>query len=408
MKLLHINTTLNSCSHGRIAEGIGSMAIANGHKSYYAAGYCTRPSSSEIIKIGSDLDRKVHGLKTRLFDRHGFGSLKATKTLIENIKKIDPDIIHLHNIHGYYLHIGVMFDYLKLSGKPILWTLHDCWPFTGHCSHFDRINCNKWQNQCFNCPNRNTYPRSWFWDNSRKNYKDKEAIFTGLKNMIIVTPSEWLSGHLKNSFLSGYASKVINNGIDLDIFRNKVNKSSSHKHKISKKYILGVASIWTQSKGLEDFIKLRKILDKDLDIVIVGLSKKQIKYLPEGIRGIIRTEEINELVELYSGAYALVNPTYADNFPSVNIEALACGTPIITYDTGGSPEAISHETGIVVTKGDILGIKNAIIEIVNRNRQEYIVECRERALKLYNLETMFKKYIYLYEQLISSNSSQLI
>lgn len=398
MKLLQINTTLNSCSHGRIAEGIGAMVIAKGHNSYFAAGYCENSSSSKVIKIGSDIDRKIHALKTRLFDRHGFGSQLSTIELIERIEKIDPDIIHLHNIHGYYLHIGVLFNYLKSVNKPVMWTFHDCWPFTGHCSHFDRIQCYKWHYECFKCPNRNGYPKSWLLDNSRKNYRDKAKLFTGLRNLIIITPSEWLARHVKNSFLKDYQIEVINNGIDLDQFKPIHNNACNSKYNLQKKYVIGVANVWTKSKGLEDFKILRNILDPGIDIVLVGLSKSQAKDLPKGIKGIVHTENITELAELYSSAYALVNPTYADNFPSVNLEALACGTPIVTYDTGGSPESVTGKTGIVVAKGDIGNLKNAIEALMKKDRQANCTDCRETALKLYGLESMFDKYFALYRQ----------
>ncbi|NMC40767.1 MAG: glycosyltransferase, partial [Bacteroidales bacterium] len=356
MKILQINTTVNSGSHGRIADEIGLSLIDAGHESYVAAAFTGRPSRSQVIKIGCKTDRYLHALKTRLFDRHGFGSEIPTRALVEKIKKINPDIIHLHNLHGYYIHIGVLFQYLKSAGKPVVWTLHDCWPFTGHCSHFDRVNCFKWQSECNICPNKRGYPASWWLDNSRRNFYEKKRLFSGLNKMIIVTPSLWLADHVIKSFLNDYEVRIIHNGVDLNVFRPDDASLAVKKYNLSYNYILGVSNVWTESKGLRDFIQLRKLLNSEIQVVLVGLNEKKIKNLPAGITGIYRTENVNKLAELYSGAMVFVNPTYVDNFPAVNIEALACGTPVVTYKTGGSPEATDSETGFAVEKGDVGGL----------------------------------------------------
>ena len=209
MKIFQINISVNSGSHGRIAEEIGKTVIKEGHVSYIAAAHITNTSHSDTIQIGHELDRKFHGLKTRLFDRHGFGSKLSTIKLIKKIRKINPDIIHLHNIHGYYLHVGVLFKYLKEVNKAVVWTFHDCWPFTGHCSYFDRYNCYKWETECYNCPNKKGYPSSWLIDNSRRNYRQKKMLFTGLAKMVLVAPCRWMENHLKNSFLNEYEIRII-------------------------------------------------------------------------------------------------------------------------------------------------------------------------------------------------------
>jgi putative colanic acid biosynthesis glycosyltransferase len=395
-KLLQINTTANSCSHGRIAESIGSLIIEQGHESYIAYGRTAYNSNSTLMKIGSKTDNALHLIITRLLDRHGFGSFYATMSFIDEVIKINPDIIHLHNLHGYYLNIAVLFEYLKKCDKPVVWTFHDCWPFTGHCSHFEYVRCNKWRTGCFKCPNIHGYPKSWFIDNSKRNYYQKKELFTGIKNMILVSPSEWLAGHLRDSFLSECEIKVINNGIDTDKFKPIDYESFLIKYKLKKKYILGVASIWSDKKGLSDFMKLRGILEPEIDIVLVGLSKQQIKVLPLGIRGVMRTESINELAALYTGANMLVNPTYIDNFPSVNLEALACGTPVITYNTGGSPEAINRDTGIVIEKGNLKELHSSIIKIMTNNTQYTSTQCREQAVNSFSAKAKYKEYFELY------------
>lgn len=398
MKVLQINTTANTCSHGRIAESIGSLLINQGNESCIAYGRAAYNCRSDLIKIGNKADLALHLVKTRLFDRHGFGSVNATRLFIKNFDRIKPDIIHLHNLHGYYLNIKSLFEYLKSSGRPVVWTLHDCWPFTGHCSHFQFVNCMKWQTVCYECPLTHGYPKSWGFDNSYKNYLEKKRFFTGVKNMVLVSPSEWLVNHLRASFLSNYDIRLIFNGVDTDKFTPVNSEQIKAKYKLNKKYILGVASIWTEKKGLKDFIELRKILDPQIEIVLVGLSKAQIKILHSGMIGIIRTENVNELAALYSGAEVFVNPTYVDNFPLVNIESLACGTPVTTYNTGGSSEAIDIETGIVVEKGNLRELHGSIMQIIFKQDHFNSAQCRARALKMFTSQERYRDYINLYHE----------
>jgi glycosyltransferase involved in cell wall biosynthesis len=403
LKLLQLNTVVNSGSTGRIAEEIGLATLKERHESYIAAAYTSRPSQSKVIRIGSDIDRKLHGLKTRLLDRHGFGSSIATRHLVNSIDEINPDIVHLHNIHGYYLNIEILFNYLKNLKAPVVWTLHDCWPFTGHCSHFERVGCYKWQTQCHHCPNKKGYPASWLIDNSKKNYIDKRVLFTGLSNLTIVTPSHWLANHVTNSFLKSYPLQVIHNGINLDLFKPCDDEGVRKKNKLEEhKIILGVASTWKKRKALEDFVKLSLLLKPNERIILVGMSSRQSGNLPSNIIPINRTENTEELAALYSAASVFVNPTYADNFPSTNIEALACGTPVITYNTGGSPEAIGKGTGFVIEKGDITGLYQAINEVLKNGKSHYSQSCRERAEQYFDKEKQFRHYLDLYKDMLKS------
>ncbi|MBS4058272.1 MAG: glycosyltransferase [Bacteroidales bacterium] len=407
MKLLQINNTVNSGSTGRIAEEIGLKAIKANYESYIAAANTSRPSKSKIIQIGNVSDLKMHGLKTRLLDRHGFGSAKATKELVSTMEQLNPDLIHLHNIHGYYLHIRILFEYLKKHQKAVVWTFHDCWPFTGHCSYFDAVDCFKWQTECNHCPNMKGYPASWGLDQSKRNFHDKREIFNGLNTLQIITPSKWLSNHVNISFLSSYPVKVIYNGIDLKAFRpNRSDKGILSKYKLSKNpVLLGVASIWDKRKGLDDFKKISQLIDKKYQIVLVGLKKTQISNLPDNIRGIERTENVEELAALYSAAAVFVNPTYVDNFPTTNIEALACGTPVITYNTGGSPEAIDENTGKVVEKGNVESLAKEIEKIIEKGKEHYRPLCRARAEQFFNKDDRYQDYLKIYEQLILQNTT---
>lgn len=406
MKILQINTTVNQGSTGRIAEQIGQTVLQNGQDSYIAFSRQGQPTKSVPLKIGTQKDVYQHVLISRLFDRHGFGSKNATRRFVEEIEIIEPDMIHLHNIHGYYLHIEVLFDFIKAKNIPVVWTFHDCWPFTGHCSYFDRFNCKKWKTECYSCPMTNYYPQSWGVDNSKKNYKLKKHLFNQPENLTIVTPSHWLKNLVKDSFLKGKRVQVIHNGIDLNVFNPVVSSIKKKLNLQDYKIILGVASIWDKRKGFEDFLKLADILDEQFQIVLVGLTDKQLNALPNNILGIKRTENLQELAQLYSASDVYINPTYSDNFPTTNIEALACGTPVITYYTGGSPEAISEESGIVVTKNDIIGLKNAIDEIVNSSTKFNSSICRERAVNHFNKEDRYQDYIKLYEEVLKNDKTK--
>ncbi len=400
MKIFQINTTVNSGSTGRIAEEIGKVLIANGHESFIAYGRGNQQSQSKLIKIGNQRDMLLHGVKSMLFDRHGFGSTVATKNLIDKIEEIKPDAIGLHNIHGYYLNIKVLFEYIAKENIPVIWTFHDCWPFTGHCTYFDSVNCEKWKTQCSKCPKTKMYPVSLGYDNSFKNYQDKKAIFNSVANLKIVTPSHWLKELVSESFLN-HGATCIHNGVDLKQFK-PAKECSQLKERLevqNKKVVMGVASTWDERKGLKDFKILSETLSIDLQIVLIGLTKKQIENLPSNIIGVERTESTAELALYYSLANVFVNPTYQDNFPTTNIEALACGTPVVTYRTGGSPEAVDCETGVVVNKGEIEELRSAIESVVSKGESFYRDKCRARAENYFNKDDRYLEYLKLYEQI---------
>lgn len=401
--LLQINSVANTGSTGRIAEGIGQTAIKAGWKSFIAYGRNANPSQSELIKIGNKWDMYNHVLQTRLFDRHGLASKGATKKLIQRIEQIKPNIIHLHNIHGYYLNYPILFEHLSKNNIPVVWTLHDCWPFTGHCAYFSYLGCEKWKLQCKHCPNLKEYPTSFGLDNSNTNYKSRKKYFTLIHNLTLVPVSDWLENLVHQSFLKKCYSQRIYNGVDTTIFHSiPMSNSILNKYSIpNSNFVLGVANVWEKRKGLQDFIQLRKILPTSYSIVLVGLNSRQIAKLPNGIIGIQRTENVEQLRNLYASALVFINPTWEDNFPTTNLEALACGTPVITYRTGGSPEAISPETGFVVEQGDIQGMVNAIEKICQEGKSTYSKACRDRAVRYFNKEERFQEYINLYNQILS-------
>ncbi len=344
MKVLMINSVCGIRSTGRICTDIADVLISQGHECKIAYGRETVPDKYKDIsyRIGSDIGVKLHGLKARLFDGSGFGSYFATKKFIKWIKEYNPDVIHLHNIHGYYIHVGLLFDYLKTCGKKIIWTLHDCWAFTGHCAYFDFVNCDKWKTECRNCIQKNSYPASYI-SKALRNFRKKSRAFQGVPNLILVTPSEWLKNIVRQSFLKEYETIVINNGIDLTVFKPTESDFKEKYGLTDKKIILGVASVWEKRKGFDDFLELAKQIDDGYRIVLVGVNDEQLKILPSNIIGIKRTNSATELAEIYTAADVLFNPTYEDNYPTVNLEAQACGTPVITYPTGGSVESVPKD-----------------------------------------------------------------
>jgi glycosyltransferase involved in cell wall biosynthesis len=404
MKIIQINASVNTGSTGRITEDIGKLIITAGSESLIAYGRNAQPSSSKLFRIGSNLDVMMHGLRTAIFDQHAFGSVAATKKLIQWIEFEKPDAIGLHNLHGYYLNIELLFKFIRQSKLPVIWTLFDCWAFTGHCSYFDDINCLKWKKECYACPKKMRYPSSYLIDASRTNFQKKKALFAGLNNMQLVVHSNWLKTLVSDSFLGEFPISKIHSGIDLEVFSPVSSDVDFYMNKYQlnrKKIILGVANIWIMRKGLSDFIQLSEMIDEDSRIVLVGLTISQIKSLPSNIIGIKRTESLKELAAFYSMASVFVNPTYMDNFPTTNIEALACGTPVITYSTGGSPEAVDEKTGIVVEKGNITQLNFAVSEILKNGKHFYSSFCRERAEVLFNKNDRFSEYLDLYRKAVN-------
>lgn len=417
MKILFINSVCGIGSTGRICTDLAQQLEKEGHTvkiAYGRSGTVPEKFQKYAVRIGTDLDVKLHALQTRLFDTHGFGSKRATQQFLKWADAYNPDLVWLHNIHGYYINVEMLFAWLKSRPQTqVKWTLHDCWAFTGHCSHFTIVNCDKWQTHCSSCPQKQCYPAS-FTDNSNSNFDRKKAAFTGVKNMTIVCVSHWLENLVKQSFLKEYPVQVVHNTIDTTIFKPTPSDFRQKYGLENKKIILGVANIWGERKGLQDFIKLARMLDDKYAIVLVGLTDKQIKNLPKQIIGLKRVNDVNpltvyagaetgvpscqiedvgehnniednkitnskvivhgaehiyeaitgykykaderkyiykiiciartntvmELVKIYSAADVFVNPTYEDNYPTVNLEAQACGTPVITYDTGGCKETV--------------------------------------------------------------------
>lgn len=354
MKVLFINSVCGIGSTGRICTDLANEFEARGDEvkiAYGRAGFVPEPFRRFAVRIGTDKDVKLHALKTRLTDRHGLGSKCATKRFLKWAEEYNPDLLWLHNLHGYYLNYELLFAWIKKHPEmQVKWTLHDCWAFTGHCAHFSTVNCLQWQTKCLRCPQKARYPAS-LHDGCRENFNRKKAAFSGVKSMTLIVPSNWLANLVKQSFLKDYPVEVRYNTINTNIFKPTESDFRKRHDLQNKKIILGVASEWSERKGLNDFLKLASLLDNSYAIVLVGLNKKQIRQLPANVLGIERTANAKELAGIYTAADIFLNLTYEDNYPTVNLESQACGTPCITYRTGGSVESVPKEN--VVEQGNI-------------------------------------------------------
>lgn len=366
MKVLLINSVCGIRSTGRICTDIASEYIAKGHECKIAYGRLDVPKEYEEIsyRIGTEWDVRINALKARVFDNEGFNAKKQTEKFLNWAEEYNPDELWLHNLHGYYINVEMLFAWIKSRPQMIVkWTLHDCWTFTGHCSHFSYVKCDKWKKECVNCPQKKEYPSSIIRDNSCKNYKKKKNVFCGVKDMTIITPSKWLSKLVQQSFLSEYKVKVINNIIDKNIFKPTLSDLREKYQLEDKIIILGVATAWTKNKGLYDFVELSECLGDKYKIVLVGLNKKQIGKLPKNILCFPKTDSANLLAGMYTAADVFVNLSKEETFGLTTLEALACGTPSIVYK-GTACEEVAIENGGVIVDMSLKSVINAINRIV--------------------------------------------
>lgn len=405
-KLLQINVCNNIFSTGKIVGEIGDEAIKNGWESYIVYGREYLPSNSVDIKIGNKLEQMAHVLESRVFDNTGLGcgSILATKALIGHIKRIKPDIIHLHVLSGYYVNIRRLMKFLRTLDIPIVWTFHSCWEFTGHCTHYDYERCYKWRELCHDCPLYKEYPQSWFWDNSKNNYNLKKKLFLSLKNLHIVTVSKWLKSQVENSFFKGQDVTAIYNGIDVELFK-PLGRKEELKQKFgfgNKKVLIALASMWLPKKGINDYMALAKALEsEDVLIVLVGYKPKDQEELPSNVMARPVTTNRQELVELYNAADAVLNLSYEESFGLTTVEGLSCGTPAIVYDRTASPELVDESSGIVVKAGDIKSLRSAVQEVLSKGEDKFAEPCRERAVTYFDKKSTYKNYVTLYSRLVN-------
>ncbi|MBR1983526.1 MAG: glycosyltransferase [Clostridia bacterium] len=364
MKVLIINEVCGIGSTGRIVESIANDFIKEGHEvkiAYGRYGHTSESSKSIAVRIGKDLDVKFHALMTRLTDKHGFYSRRATKKFLKFASEYNPDLVWMHNIHGYFINVEMLFDWIKSRpDMQVKWTLHDCWSFTGHCVHFTYAKCNKWKTGCYSCPEKNRYPKALL-SNAKRNYIRKKRAFTGVKNMTMIASCNWIKEKLQESFLKEYPIVMEYNNIDLSDFYPMESDFRKIYQLEDKKLVLAVASSWTDRKGLLDLNEIVIKLPPDYKVCVVGVTEQQIKNLDGRILAITKTNSKRQLAEIYSTADVFINPTYEDTYPTVNLEARRCGTPVITYRTGGSVESVRED--LIVEVGDIDGLVQKIITV---------------------------------------------
>jgi len=401
MNVLQLNTYYPNGSTGRIAAEIAAYAVKQPDIRMLAAfgiGAETQKEGVTAVRIGNPLERKFHGVIRKLFDAEGYASLFATVKLIRMCKKEHVDVIHMHNLHGCYINLRRWFRYLRASDIPVVWTLHDCWTMTGHCAYFSYVDCEKWKTLCGKCPEKRSYPVCIGIDGSKRNYRLKKKLFTKLDKLTIVTPCRWLEDIVKASYLHGAQTRVIYNGVDTRRFRPLASELRKQYGLEDKRLLLSVASDWDRRKGLDSLVELAQILDETYKIVIIGLTRGQIDTLPRNLLGLERTASQEELAAWYSAADCLVNPTLDDTMPLVNLEALACGTPIAVYNTGGCPEAVNDDCGAVVEKGDAEGLAEAVKRICE-SETDYTNACVEQA-KRFEKQKMVQAYAELYREVL--------
>jgi glycosyltransferase involved in cell wall biosynthesis len=402
MKIFQINTVCGIGSTGRIATGIYDTLNKNGHECIIAYGRGESPEGYNTFKIGNKFSIYSHVFLSRVWDAHGFGSKNATKELIKKIDEYEPDIIQLHNIHGYYVNIEILFNYFSEKNIPVVWLLHDMWTMTGHGAYIQLLDEEKIPTQNTDIKQKFDYPKSYI-DRSKHNYKRKEAVFSQVDNLTVITPSRWLANIVRKSYLSKYPTEVIHNGINLESFIPKKSNFRATHQLENKKMLLGVANVWNETKGLGVLNKLASDLDPSYKLVLVGVDNKVKKKIHKNILTINHTNSVEELAEIYSEADVLVNPTYEDNFPTRNIEALACGTPVITFDTGGSSEMLNAEVGKIVEQGNYESLLDTIVNFEYDKDLEDLCVKRARDFDMHN---KFSEYVDLYDKIIEQTKRQ--
>lgn len=397
MKVLLVNSVCGIGSTGRICAQIASALKESGDECKIAYGRSAevpKNCTEFAMRIGTKKDLTEHIAQTRLFDNHGFASKKATEKWIRDVQKFDPDIIHLHNIHGYYVNIEKLFSYIKSCNKPVVWTLHDCWSFTGHCAHYDNIGCTKWHDGCYDCSQKRQYPASFFKDASKENYKKKKELFLSVPNLTVVTPSHWLAEQVEQSFFKDNPIRVIPNGIDLDVFHPcKSNLRSKYGLK-NKKIVLSVSNVWDELKGLDTMVKLAELLPEEYKVVLIGLTSEQTVHLPPNIICIEHTESQQELAKWYSAADVFVNASVQETMGLTSVEAAACGAPIVVPDATALPEVASALGGEVVKPNDMSSLALAVKRLSNEKHKD------EHAADKFSLKNMTDSYLSLYNEIL--------
>ena len=422
MRIAQINVVA-SLSTGRIASTLCRMSVQAGHQALLCHSRDVAPNDVASYRIGTKLGIYLHMGLARLTDRAGFFSRHATRKLVCQLELYKPDLVHLHNLHGYYLHLPTLFAYLKQRDLPVVWTLHDCWAFTGHCAYYttaqgaaplggkrrraqsNAVGCQRWQGGCGHCPLKHAYPCSWLMDQSARNWQEKRDLFSGLQHLVLATPSDWLRGQVKQSFLKNYPVYTLPNGLDVTSFKPCQDESFMRdvinfyglERSGGRKLVLSVAAVWDERKGLDDLIDLAKALGEEYCVAAVGLDEFQIASLPKGtVMGLKRAGNLNDLCALYTAADLYVSASHEETMGMTLLEALACGTQVLCYDATAMPEIVTDDVGEVVKLGDIHALAAAARRLCASPLEASA--CRARAEE-YESNVRFAAYLRLYENM---------
>ena len=401
MNVLQLNTCSGVKSTGRIAADLARMLHARGDECRIGYGEEPVPEDCRAFSfpVCGPFERKAYSQLRKLADAEGLGGQLGTRRLIRQMEADPPDVVHLHNVHGCYLHLPMLFDYLKRADLPVVWTLHDCWSFTGHCAYFDYAGCVRWRDGCDHCPQLRSYPVCYGLDGSKRNYQWKQKLFTGLNRLTLVTPCEWLMENVRASFWGNQPARVIYNGVDLDRFRPAPSDLRA-KHGITAPYLLlAVAAQWDERKGLRYLLEAAEQLGPAYQLAVLGLSQSQREALPQGVLGLPATGSVDELCQWYSAADVFCNPTLEDNMPLVNLEALACGTPVTVFATGGCVECVDDAVGAVTPKADVPAFCEAVRRVAAA-KPALAAACLERARR-FDKNACYQAYLSLYREVLA-------
>lgn len=396
MKVLFVNLVYGVGSTGKIIADMMEVLKRSGHDAKALYGTGEKSDDPDAVRVSGKPGYYFHNAVSRFTDHAGLYSRAATRKLIREIRAFSPDVIHLHTLHGFYVNYEMLFRFLKQAGVPVVWTLHDCWAFTGHCTHFSQANCTQWLTLCRDCRLLCRYPHCYGRGDVTRNYLRKKAAFTGVKNLTLTTPSQWLADQAAHSFLRDYPCVVVPNGIDRAVFRPQPSGLRAAYHLQDKKIVLGVANAWNARKGLPDMLTLAGRLGAAYQVVLIGLTERQLPHIPPNVLGLLRTADRTELAQWYTAADVFVNPTYEETFGLTTVEAQACGTPAVVYATDGCPETLLTEDSVLVAQGDREALARAVREVAQRG-----VRVDDHAADRLDKERAYEKYIRLYERVCS-------
>ncbi|MBO5480982.1 MAG: glycosyltransferase [Clostridia bacterium] len=398
MKILQINAVYGTGSTGRIVADISDTIKRAGGESFVAYQSTIEPVENAFV-MGSSFTRKVDALRARVFGLQAYGSKRATKRLLRWMDEIKPDVVHLHNLHSHYIHLPLLCKYLAKKDIPTVITLHDCWFFTGKCTHYTSAKCNKWQTGCGNCPQLKKDIPSWLFDRTAKMWKDKKELFSAIPRLAVIGVSDWITNEAKKSFLQN--AKIIQriyNWIDLQTFYPREENIREQYHLPKDKFLIFcIGAGWNnRMEKWRDLLRLAQKLPSNMHIVLGG-SVQSPQDLPDNITSIGYIHSTENLAKLYAGVDAYVHLSREDTFGKVIAEAMACGTPAVVYNATACPELVGKGCGYVVKTGDIDGICVALQMIQEKGKSAYLEKCVAYVREHFEKEKLIEDTVALYE-----------